>query len=185
VAAIMSRYIAFLRAINVGGHVVKMEALREHFETLGFDAVETFIASGNVIFQAKAGKVDALQRKIEAHLQKALGYEVATFIRTDAEVAAAAQYQPFKQAVPKVGVLHVAFLEEPLDASAQQILMKFKTEVDEFHVNRREIYWWCKLKQSSDSAFNNARFEKALQTRATWRNINTVVRLAAKYPPKG
>jgi uncharacterized protein (DUF1697 family) len=48
----MPRYIALLRAINVGGHLVKMDALRRHFEELGFDPVETFIASGNVMFEA-------------------------------------------------------------------------------------------------------------------------------------
>jgi len=46
----MTRYIAFLRAINVGGHTVKMEHLRGIFESMGFSNVETFIASGNVIF---------------------------------------------------------------------------------------------------------------------------------------
>ena len=47
-----SRFVALLRAINVGGHVVKMEALRKHFTRLGFANVETFIASGNVLFDA-------------------------------------------------------------------------------------------------------------------------------------
>jgi uncharacterized protein (DUF1697 family) len=50
----MSRYIAFLRAINVGGHTVKMDILRQQFEALGFSNVETFIASGNVIFETMA-----------------------------------------------------------------------------------------------------------------------------------
>jgi uncharacterized protein (DUF1697 family) len=65
----MPRYFAFLRAIDVGGHVVKMEALRGHFEDLGFLAVETFIASGNVIFQSKSVKAAELEKKIERRLE--------------------------------------------------------------------------------------------------------------------
>ena len=84
----MPRYIAFLRAINVGGHTVKMDALRELFEALGFEQVETFIASGNVIFETTETDTAALERRIETHLQAALGYAVATFLRSDAEVAA-------------------------------------------------------------------------------------------------
>ena len=66
----MSKYIAFLRAINVGGHTVKMDVLRQLFESLGFANVETFIASGNVIFESKAGNVKALEKKIETCLQE-------------------------------------------------------------------------------------------------------------------
>ena len=58
--------------------------------------------------------------------------------------------------------------------------MALQTELDEFHVNGREVYWLCRTRQS-DSTFSNVRFEKLVETRATWRNINTVVRLAAKY----
>src|SRR6185369_8391120 len=63
----MPKYVAFLRAINVGGHVVKMDQLRALFEALGFANVETFIASGNVIFDSKSKNVAALERKIDRH----------------------------------------------------------------------------------------------------------------------
>ena len=59
-----------------------MERLRREFEFLGFSGVETFIASGNVIFEALAKNEAQLRAKIESHLRKALGYEVATFIRS-------------------------------------------------------------------------------------------------------
>ena len=91
----MPRYIAFLRAINVGGHNVKMAQLRTLFEELEYTNVETFIASGNVIFDTPASNVQQIEQQIERHLQPALGYPVATFIRSDAELAAVASYQPF------------------------------------------------------------------------------------------
>ena len=77
----MSRCIAFLRAVNVGGRTVKMAALREAFEALGFSGVETFLASGNVIFETRARDLAALERKIETHLNTAFGFEIHSFIR--------------------------------------------------------------------------------------------------------
>src|SRR3954451_4103174 len=121
----MPRYIAFLRAINVGGHNVKMAQLRALFEELGFSNVETFIASGNVIFDSPATDVQALEQQIENHLQTALGYAVATFLRSTAELAAVAAYQPFSQAqlAAEGGSLYVAFLRAaPGDAAAQRLL---------------------------------------------------------------
>ena len=179
----MPRYIAFLRAINVGGHTVKMEKLRALFESLEFSKVETFIASGNVIFETKSGKAQALQTRIEKLLHKSLGYEVATFIRTDAEVADIAHYKPFADsALQSATALNVAFLAEPLPGEAQKALMGLKTDIDDFHVHGREVYWLCRKKQS-ESVFSNALFERTLKIQTTFRGFNTVVKLAAKYPP--
>ena len=184
----MPRRIAFLRAINVGGHVVTMAALRGHFAKLGFEQVETFINSGNVIFTTTAKNDAALERKIEAHLEKALGYEVKTFVRSEAELAAIARYQPFDAArIAAAPTLCVGFLAAPLDAAAdpsfvraRKLLMTLRTEIDDFHVHGREMYWLCTRKQS-ESKFSNARFERVLKLSATFRNINTLARLAEKY----
>jgi len=178
----MPRYIAFLRAINVGGHTVKMGEVRMLFESLGFANVETFIASGNVIFEAKSGDSGALAKRIEQLLHKSLSYEVATFIRTDVEVASIARYKPFSDsALKSAGALNVAFLAEPLPGEAQKALMKLKTDIDDFHVHGREVYWLCQKKQS-ESTFSNTVFERALKIQATFRGFNTVLKLAAKYP---
>ena len=91
----MPRYIAFLRAINVGGHTVKMDVLRQQFGDLDFSNVETFIASGNVVFEATTKNVRALEEMVEQQLRTTLGDEVATFIRTTAELSAIAAYQLF------------------------------------------------------------------------------------------
>src|SRR5262245_28636766 len=91
----MPRYIAFLRAINVGGHTVKMDHLRSLFEAMGFRNVSTFIASGNVIFESKSKNPRAIEKQIEGHLRELLGYEVVTFVRTESEVRAIAEYEAF------------------------------------------------------------------------------------------
>ena len=178
----MPRIVAFLRAINVGGHTVRMERLRELFQAIGLRDVETFIASGNVIFTTPAGNLDALQRKIERHLEKALGYEVKTFLRTDAEVEAVAAYQPFRASETKAALsLNVAFLAEPLTPAAVTTLDEFRSDADSFHVNGRELYWLCRKRQS-ESMFSNTRFEKRMKVSATFRGVNTVAKIAAKYP---
>jgi len=180
----MTRYIAFLRAINVGGHTVKMDALRAIFESLGFSNVETFIASGNVIFEISSKDHKAIEGKIEKKLKEALGYEVITFIRTDAELAYIANYKPFKKSELDVAMaLNVAFLTDPLDASSKKKLMTLKTDIDDFHAHEREIYWLC-LKKQSESTFSNVLFEKMIGRRATFRGINTIRKMAEKYPPK-
>ena len=179
----MPRYIAFLRAINVGGHTVKMDYLRTLFEALGFSNVETFIASGNVIFDSKSKSTRALEKKIEAFLQEKLGYAVVTFIRSAKEVATVAGYEPFNAADPKVerNVVYIAFLADTPAEEAKQKLLSFATEDDELHVSGREVYWRSH-KQMSESEFSGARLEKILGVPATLRNFTTIKRLGSKYP---
>ena len=127
----MTKYIAFLRAINVGGHVVKMDALRGLFESLGCLNVETFIASGNVLFETGSKDSGILERKIESKLREALGHEVATFIRTDAEIKAIVGYKPFPQPqLDAATAFNVAFLKESLDDQLTKKVMTLQTDID-------------------------------------------------------
>src|SRR4051794_866044 len=175
------RLIAFLRAVNVGGRIVPMARLRDEFVALGFTGVETFIASGNVIFTAPAGATTAIEKKIEARLQQAFGFEVDAFVRTADEVATVAAYQPFPAAAIKNGAtVYVGFVAKPLDAAAQRAVMAFKTDADDFRVNGREVYWLRKTRQS-DRPFKYVSLEKTLKIRVTFRGLNTIERLAAKH----
>lgn len=177
----MSKYIAFLRAINVGGHTVKMDHLRDIFESLGFSNVETFIASGNVIFETKSKDAPALERKIEKRLKDLLGFDAAAFIRSDSELAGIADYQPFPTPqMESAAALNVAFLHETLDEKAKRSLMALKSDIDDFHTHGREVYWLCRKKQS-DSKFSNAVLEKILSRKSTLRGLNTVRKMAEKY----
>lgn len=178
----MPRYIAFLRAINVGGcHAVRMDSLRRLFESLGFSNVETFIASGNVVFESKSSDAQALGRKIEDGLRGALGYEVATFIRTCAELAAVANYRPFGRSdLEEAAALNIAFLGDVPDDESSRRLTALRTDVDDFHVHGREVYWLCRKGQSR-SKISNAVIEKALGRKTTLRGANTVRKMAAKY----
>ncbi len=177
----MPRYFAFLRAINVGGHVVRMDALCDLFTGLGFAGVETFIASGNVIFQCRSTKTADLEKRIGKHLESNLGYPVATFLRNDAELAAIGAYQPFEEsAVQTSGAFCVGFLAQPLAAPQHESLMSLQTDIDTFHVHGREIYWLCQKRQS-ESTITNAFLERKLKVPFTFRSTTTVAKLAAKF----
>lgn len=178
----MARYVAFLRAINVGGRVVKMDVLKAAFVELGFTNVETFIASGNVVFDARSKERTNLERRIERALEGTLGYEVAAFIRTPSEVAAIARYEPFpRAAMAQAASLNVGLLKAPMDTDLWPAVEAFRTEIDDFHLNGSELYWMCRSRQM-ESKFSNAAFERKLKLSATFRGLKTMGKLAAKYP---
>jgi uncharacterized protein (DUF1697 family) len=178
----MTRYFAFLRAINVGGgHVVKMDRLRRLFESLGFSNVETFIASGNVVFESKSRNAKTLEAKIEKELREALGYEVTTFIRSEAELIDIAHYEPFSKYDLAAAIsFNIVFLGETLNEEAELGLMGLRTDIDDLHLRGREIYWLCRKKQS-ESTISNAAFNKILRMPATVRGAKTVKKMMAKY----
>jgi len=184
----MPRYVALLRAINVGGHVVKMDHLRALFEELGHSEVTTFIASGNVLFSAPGKSGPALERAIEKHLRSSLGYEVATFVRTHAEVQQAASYEPFAAAImakPYHG-LYVSFLRDAPSAAVRRAVEALRTPTDELHVHQRELYWLSRL-PFGDSKLGGPQLEKILGMPATMRSVTSLRKLAAKCgaaPPK-
>lgn len=158
-----------------------MDALRELFQAMGFSNVETFIASGNVIFDGPPDDSAVLEKKIERGLKEALGYQVATFLRRPAEVVAITGYRPFSEAeLAEAGSQYIAFLPAPPGAEAREKLMDFCDETNNFHIHGREVYWLIRTK-ISQSNFSGAQLEKALGMPATMRNITTVKKLAARY----
>lgn len=178
----MPKYVAFLRAINVGGHTVKMDQLRELFVSLGFRNVETFIASGNVIFDSPSKNTAALEKKIETRLLQALGYQVATFIRSTAELAEIAQQQPFaaSELNSDGDVLYIGFMAAVPSDAAKEKLLASRTKTDDFQLQNRELFWLLRTR-FSDSEFSGGKLEKILGLSATLRNSTTVKKIAAKY----
>jgi len=177
------RLFAFLRAINVGGHVVAMAELRRIFTLERLGDVETFIASGNVIFTAAAAPA-ALEERLAARLERTLGYPVAVFVRTSTEMAAIAAYAPFPASrVRTAKAFCVGFLASPLGRTAAAALMSLRTPDDDFHLHGRELYWLTQIRQG-ESAFSNNLFEKTVKVQTTFRNMTTVQRLAIRYDLK-
>ena len=108
------RYIALLRGINVGGHTVKMDHLRDLFAELGFDRVRSYIQTGNLFFESEETDQRVLRTRIEGHLRIALGYAVPTCVRTIEEVEQVLALDPFQGiAVTPETRFAVTFLAEP------------------------------------------------------------------------
>jgi uncharacterized protein (DUF1697 family) len=159
-----------------------MDHLRDLFAGLGFKNVETFIASGNVIFDSPSKSAKALEKKIESCLLKALGYEVVTFVRDLSELAVIAAYKPFSDSElsAKGHTLYIGFLaNEPNDA-AKKKLLSLTTKVDDLHLNGRELYWLCRT-TFGESEISGAMLAKALGMPATLRNSTTIKKIVAKY----
>ncbi len=179
----MSRRIAFLRAINVGGHTVKMDRLRALFGEMGFAEVETFIASGNVLFEGRSGSGRALERRIEAALAGALGYPVPTFVRTLPELAAVVAAAPFApRTVAAATTFNVAFLGAAPHRERIAAVEALRADGDAFHFRGREFYWASPRRQA-ESKFSNAVLEKALGAPSTMRGMNMLRKLAARTAP--
>jgi len=174
----MVKYVAFLRAINVGGtRVIKMENLRRILESFGLDNVQTYIQSGNVIFESEESDASTLERQIERQLEEALGYKVQLFVRTMRETASIAEKPPFN---PKADeVLHIVFLREAPKKKPGQDLMSLKSKADDFLIKGREAY---NLRRDREkSVFSNQFIEKVLGVSGTTRNLTTIRRIVEKY----
>ena len=177
----MPRFVALLRAINVGGRTVKMAELCALFETARLSDVRSVIASGNVLFTARSSDTAALEQRIEGVLRKGLGYDVATFVRTGEELDAAVTHDPFdpKDPVLDSDTVHVIFTRAPIDRDRAARIVSLATDYDELHVFGREVFWRTRGR-SSDSKIKPAAFARAFGDPGTARNITTVRKLAAK-----
>ena len=158
-----------------------MQALRRVFESLGFCSVATFIASGNVIFETTTKKTKTLEGKIEKALQKALGYEVRTFVRGESELAKIAKYRPFPQSkFDDAWQMNIIFLADNLNQKVKQSVKALRTNTDAFEVHGREIYWLRRRKQNG-GLFSAVPLEKILGRAFTVRGADPIKRIASKW----
>ena len=171
----MSKWVAFLRAINVSGRRAKNDELSHVFEGLGFHGAFGFLTSGNVVFESRRRSRRALEDEISAGLEEQLGFSVVTFVRSKSEVALVASNRPFTN---REGVLQVAFLKGiPAEGETQQALA-MTTRSDRISVVGRELYWLPKS-TIAESALNVSGLERVIGP-MTIRTHRSVVRLAAK-----
>jgi uncharacterized protein (DUF1697 family) len=169
----MTKYIAFLRAINVGGRTVKMDLLKQHFAMPGFKNIATYIQSGNVVFEHASGDVNALTKKIETKLLKELGYEVKTLLKTVPDLEAVIKNNPFKKHADDMS-LYVTFLSAMPDATLVKQLLALQTAYEQFQFVGAEVYVLVKKGGYGESKFSNNFMEKKLKLDATTRNWATI-----------
>ncbi len=168
----MARYTAFLRAINVGGRRIKGPELCAPFTEMGFDNAASFRASGNVVFDAPRKPSES---RIETGLEEALGYEVAVFLRSPAEMAELAAAEPFEPGAR----FHVMFLKRLPPAAKQREVLELGTEDDKLAFGDRELFWRPRGRMM-ESDLDLKAVGKLIGLN-TMRTNGTVQQIAAKY----
>ena len=177
----MNRHVAFLRGINLGRRRVKMDELRRAFEAFGLSDVATWIASGNVIFTHSGSSLPALEAGLEAHLEKAFGYDVATFVRPVTDLQRITQLDVVAHARAEGFNIHVIFPRRKPGASVSRALAALQGPDDHFHVPGRDVLW-LRRGRLTDSPVTGRELEKALgSSKNTMRNLNTVEQIVGRY----
>ena len=172
------KYVAFLRAVNVGGRIVKMERLKKIFEELRLKNVKTFIQSGNVIFETEEEQKNLLTKKIEKKLDESLGYEVLVMLRTDKELANIVKQNLFKDdKLDENTRVYIAFLYKEPGKETENILSSLNNKNETFYLKNREVYCKVRKDEKKSSYFSILILEKKLGVPITTRNQTTVNKL--------
>jgi uncharacterized protein (DUF1697 family) len=137
------RYVAFLRAINIGGRRASSKQLTAALEDADFQNVTAFRASGNLIFDAERESVPALAKRVSEALTATLGFQVRGFLRTAAQVRAIAAFEPFPPEIraKSQGKLQVALLAKTPPKRVRDEVLALATDADPLAVSSRELYW--------------------------------------------
>lgn len=171
--------IALLRGINVGGHrKIKMADLKAMFAGMGFGAVQTYIQSGNVIFQATEPE-QPLRQRIEQQIEVVFGFPVTVALRTTdewARIIADCPYTP--DALKEDESLYVALLADTPSQAGIERMLASNAAPDEFHILGREVYLLYR-QSMRDTQLTNYLLENRLGVAATSRNWRTMTALAA------
>ncbi|MDQ1742025.1 MAG: hypothetical protein QOE23_364 [Pseudonocardiales bacterium] len=174
----MARFVAFLRAVNVGNRTVAMATARQALEELGYDEVASYVNSGNLLFSAP-GKASEHEAAIRAALEKVYGFEITTFVRTAAQLRALVTAQPFGA----VAAGHTHFVLFPLTrltAPQKRAVEQLSNEHDTVVVAGRDVQWLIRSK-STETTLGPQRWKQALPDNPTTaRNVTMLTKLVAR-----
>jgi len=170
----MSTYIALLRGINVSGQKkIKMAELRQHLSALGFEQVQTYIQSGNVVFQCPAQATANLAKAIQDKIQLVYGWQVPTTVLEPGTLQQVLAHNPYLNehgADPKH--LYVTFLQQPPAAEQLATLETLKAGQEQFMLYQHWLYLYLPHGAGRTKLDNNT-LERKLNTQATTRNWKT------------
>ena len=173
----MTIYIALLRGINVGGHnIIKMADLKQLMGTMGLNNVQTYIQSGNIVFESDM-ESDELGQQIEQQIKDTFGCSVPVILRTSKEWKQLIDGCPYPvESLVEGESIHLALLSDMPSQEALNKLQKFQNDVDQYDVQDKDIYLF--LRQN----FRDSKLPLQLQklgVSATIRNWKTTMKLAA------
>ncbi|HEX2896968.1 MAG TPA: DUF1697 domain-containing protein [candidate division Zixibacteria bacterium] len=173
----MTTYIALLRGINMAGHkVIKMDALRECFESMRLRKVRTYIQSGNVLFESSEFDEPKLCGRINKALMKQFGHDIAVMLRTKEELQNIVELNPFKS-LKKNSMPFVTFLPDSLKKNLKLPIVSSRKDLELITLTGREFFSVGHL-VNGRRGFPNTFIEKEFNLLATTRNWNTVNKLA-------
>ena len=138
----MARYVALLRGINIGPrNRIAMPALREALTEAGFEDVQTYVQSGNVVLTSRA-KTDAVRKQVEQLITERFGLEIAVLVRTSADLSRIAKANPLKQVAANPKRYQVTFLESKLPAATVRELEGLAAKGEQVVARGKEVYAW-------------------------------------------
>ena len=181
ILALMNTYISMLRGINVSGQKkIRMAELKSLYESLSLTNVETYVQSGNVVFDSKEQDAIKLRDSIESQIETVFGFSVPVLIRTGDEFKRIIESHPFA-GEEAVRVL-VTFLYDRPENSKLEDLSHYKDKVDQFVIGEREIFLYCPGGYGK-TKLSNAFFERKLDVIATtrnWKSVNALYQMAGE-----
>jgi uncharacterized protein (DUF1697 family) len=178
----MPRYAAFLRAVNLGPtNKASKEALKEAFESAGFEDVATFRTSGNVVFSCGRESEAKLTARIEKGLSDGLGFEIPVYLRSEKQLLAIAGASPFSAAELErtAGRIQVALLPKKPSAVTRKQVLALATDDDRLAFGDRELLWLPKA-GLTDSELDTKAVAK-LTGPQTVRTMGTIEAIAKKF----
>src|SRR5690349_7543989 len=174
----MAVMISMLRGINVGGHnLIKMDALRALYESLGMPDAQTYVQSGNVVFRTSERDAIRLGKKIQNGIEKGFNCKPEIILRSSAELEGVIARNPFaKRRDIEPGKLLVLFLASEPNSEARKKVLAIKADPEELHMSGREVYIYFPNGMGK-TKLPWTTIEKLLGTPGTGRNWNSVTKL--------
>lgn len=177
----MPHYIAFLRAVNVGGRYAKMADVRDCLSVSGFGDVESYIQSGNVRMCSESTGEEVVTQNVETALSARFGFEIAALVRTPVEVAVLMTLADDVGApLPGDPRRYITFLRQPPAPAAAAALDGWNEPHERAQVIGREVLTWLTI-GANEAKLTNARVQRLAATPATTRDIKVVRTLAEKW----
>ncbi|WP_227009122.1 DUF1697 domain-containing protein [Christiangramia fulva] len=171
------KYAAILRGVNVGGHKkIGMKDLRRFMEEAGFKSVQTYIQSGNIIFEDPKSRQDTeISEIIEKLIKEHFNFEVPVIVWNAKELRQAVDENPYTRDY-SVERLYLTFLKTEPGNEALEEIENYDFPPDLYMVSGKKVFIYCSGKYS-DSKLTNKFFENKLKVPATTRNWKTVQEL--------
>ncbi|MUL45877.1 DUF1697 domain-containing protein [Mycobacterium sp. CBMA293] len=170
----MTRYVAFLRGVNVGGVNLKMADVAEAFRQAGFDDVKTLLASGNVVLSS-SGQAAGVRTKAEAALRKSFGYDAWVLVYSMDELRAISEAFPFEREVEG----HHSYVTFVSDPDVLKELTALESAEGSARRGNGVLYWQVAKGNTLDSSTSKSMAKKRYKSSTTTRNLRTVEKVLA------